>query len=168
MRYRFLITIVAMLASLPAAFLRAADVVAPLPAQAPAQAAAKDHWEECQDYTCQLLTEQKPIKKTVYECREVPFCLHQLPKFGHCECCPECGCVRFKRVLVKKEIIVGYECVTKCVPQPLGKGIPDKGAPQAPVSAPVSEDYYRGVDLSSLPPAVIPAPPVPAPLSPPR
>jgi hypothetical protein len=162
MSHRILLGIV--FALLATVSLRAADVFAPPPAQAP----AKEYWDECQDYTCKLVTEQKPIKKTVYECREVPFCLHVLPKFGHCECCPECGCVRFKRVLVKKEVIVGYECVTKCVPGPLGKPIPDKGAPQAPVSAPVTDEYYRGVDLSTLPQAVIPAPPVPAPTAQPR
>ncbi len=137
--------------------LRANDTFAPPPVQAP----AKDHWLGCEDYTCQLVSEQKPIKKTVYECREVPFCLHELPKFGHCECCPECGCVRFKRVLVKKEIVVGYECVTRCVPQPLGKPAPAKEMPPAPVPAPVSADYFRGVDLSGLPQSVIPAPPLP-------
>ncbi|MEX2027564.1 MAG: hypothetical protein WEH44_09685, partial [Pirellulaceae bacterium] len=137
----FAITIVGLLGTFA---LRANDTFAPPPVQAP----AKDHWLDCEDFTCKLVTEQKPIKKTVYECREVPFCLHELPKFGHYECCPECGCTRFKRVLVKKEIIVGYECVTKCVPEPLGKAAPEKGAPQAPVSAPVAEEYYRGVDIS--------------------
>lgn len=155
---RYTILHAALLMAMAAVTLRANEFFAP-PAQAPAQAPSKDYWPECVDYTCKLVTEQKPIKKTVYECREVPFCLHELPKFGHCECCPQCGCVRFKKVLVKKEIIVGYECVTKCVPEALPPCGPGKGAVQAP--QPVADAYYQGSDLSALPQGVIPAPPVP-------
>ncbi|HUE70553.1 MAG TPA: hypothetical protein VMP01_06655 [Pirellulaceae bacterium] len=160
MRYSILFCVATIVGLLGTYVLRANDTFAPPPVQAP----AKDYWLACEDYECKLITEQRPIKKTVYECREVPFCLHVLPKFGHCESCPECGCVRFKRVLVKKEVIVGYECVTRCIPHPLGKPGPDKGAQHSPVSAPAADDYYyyRGVDLSGLPQPVIPAPPLPS------
>ena len=127
----------------------ATDLFAPPPAQGPVQAPGKDYCPEHFDYACKIVTEQKPIKKTVYECREVPFCLHCLPKFGHCDCCPACQeCPRYKRVLIKKEIIVGYECVTKCVPEALPCG-PSKFGPAAeppiPAPVPVSADYFRGV-----------------------
>lgn len=161
MRHRIFLSVAILVASLATVAIRANDTFAPPPAQAPVQAPAKDAYPECVDYRCKLVTEQKPIKKTVYECREVPFCLHVLPKFGHCDCCPECGCVRFKKVLVKKEIVVGYECVTKCVPEALPPCGPSKGAPQPP--APVASDYYNGGDLTNLPRAAIPAPPIPAP-----
>ena len=158
MRHRVFLSLV-LLASFATVAIRANDAFAPPAAQAPAQAPAKDYSPECVDYTCKLVPEQKPINKTVYECREVPFCLHALPKFGHCDSCPECGCVRFKKVLVKKEIIVGYECTTKCVPEALKPYGPSKGVQQAP--APVSGEYYNGGDLTSLPQAAIPAPPAP-------
>ena len=152
MRHTILVIAATIIGLLGTFGLRASDTFAPPPVQAP----GKDAWAVCDDYACQLVTEQKPIKKTVYECREVPFCLHELPKFGHHDCCPQCGCVRFKRVLVKREVIVGYECVTKCVPQPMGKPAPSKDVPQAPLDP----AYFRGADLSSAAP-VIPAPPLP-------
>jgi hypothetical protein len=161
MRHRILLIALILAASLATVVLRANDNLAPPAAQAPAQAPAKDSWPECVDYTCKLVPEQKPIKKTVYECREVPFCLHELPRFGHCDSCPQCGCVRFKKVLVKKEIIVGYECATKCVPEALPPSGPSKGVQQA--AAPVVQEYYNGGDLTNLPQAAIPAPPAPAP-----
>jgi hypothetical protein len=69
--------------------------------------------------------EWKQIKKTVYEVREVPYCLKKLPPLfsfhKHCDDCAECGCVRYKKVLVKKEIVCDEICTTKCVPQPCGK-----------------------------------------------
>lgn len=161
MTNRILFSLVAIAASLAALALRANDTFAPPPAQAPVQAQIKDGWSGCLDYSCKLVTEQKPIKKTVYECREVPFCLHELPRFGHCESCPQCGCVRFKKVLVKKEIVVGYECVTKCVPEALPPCGPSKGVVQPP--APVADSYYNGGDVTNIPQAAIPAPPIPAP-----
>jgi hypothetical protein len=163
MPHRLLFSAVLLAASLSTLVLRANDALAP-PVQAelqpPVQAAPVKDYSACLDYQCKLVPEQKPIKKIVYECREVPFCLHVLPKFGHCDSCPECGCVRYKKVLVKKEIIVGYECLTKCVPEVLPPCGPSKGVPQAP--APVTREYYNGGDLTNLPQAAIPAPPVPA------
>ena len=67
-------------------------------------------------YRCKMVPDVKPIKKIVYECKEVPYCQHKLPKFGHCDCCPECkACPKFKKVLIKREIICGETCGTKCV-----------------------------------------------------
>jgi hypothetical protein len=146
--------VVALLASLATYPSLASDLFAPPPAQAPVQAPGKEYYPEHLDYTCQIVTEQRPIKKTVYECREVPFCLHCLPKFGHCDCCPQCQeCPRYKRVLIKREIIVGYECVTKCVPEALPPCGSLKEVPPVPAPLPVAADYFRGA---------IPPPPAPA------
>src|SRR5262245_37184696 len=80
-------------------------------------------YQDCVTHSCKLVPEVKQIKKTVYEVQEVPFCLKKLPPlcslFHHhgCECdqCAECQCVRYKKVLVKKEIVCGEICTTKCV-----------------------------------------------------
>jgi hypothetical protein len=67
-------------------------------------------------HRCVLVPDRKVIKKTVYECKEIPYCLHRLPKFGECECCPDClACPRYKKVLVKRDIVVSEICTTKCV-----------------------------------------------------
>ena len=77
------------------------------------------HCKNCCDevtYRCKMVPDVKPIKKIVYECKEVPYCEHKLPKFGHCDCCPECkACPKFKKVLIKREIICGETCGTKCI-----------------------------------------------------
>ena len=73
-------------------------------------------WQEVVTHRCVIVPERKPIKKTVYECKEVPYCEHALPKFGHCDCCPSCqACPKYKKVLVKKEVVIGEICTTKCV-----------------------------------------------------
>ncbi|MDX1945970.1 MAG: hypothetical protein SFU86_11280 [Pirellulaceae bacterium] len=74
-------------------------------------------------HRCVLVPDNKPIKKIVYEVKEVPFCLKKLPplfsllrKQDCCEdaCCPECACPRYKKVLIKKEITCGEVCGTRC------------------------------------------------------
>lgn len=76
-------------------------------------------WQDVVCHRCKLVEEKKPIKKTVYDVKEVPFCLTK-PKCGHCghcDDCRECEHVRYKRVLIKKEITCGETCVTRCVPE---------------------------------------------------
>ena len=78
---------------------------------------------ECITHSCKLVPETKQIKKTVYEVKEVPYCLKKLPPicslFHHhgcdCEMCAECQCPRYKKVLVKKEIVCKEICTSKCV-----------------------------------------------------
>ena len=88
--------------------------IAPPPSQAPCQ--------DCIPHHCVLVPETKQVKKTVYEVHEVPYCLKKLPPLfsfhKHCDDCAECDCVRYKRVLMKREIVRGEICTTKCVPQP--------------------------------------------------
>lgn len=86
-----------------------------VPDQAPACA--------CVEHSCKLVPETKQIKKTVYEVQEMPYCLKKLPPicslFHHhgcdCEMCAECQCPRYKKVLVKKEIVCKEICTSKCV-----------------------------------------------------
>jgi hypothetical protein len=78
---------------------------------------------ECVEHSCKLVPETKKIMKTVYEVQEVPYCLKKLPPlcslFHHhgcdCEMCAECQCPRYKKVLVKKEIVCKEICTSKCV-----------------------------------------------------
>jgi len=78
---------------------------------------------ECVEHSCKLVPEVKQIKKTVYEVQEVPYCVKKLPPLcslfhaHNCECetCAECQCPRYKKVLVKKEIVCKEICTTKCV-----------------------------------------------------
>jgi hypothetical protein len=80
----------------------------------------------CVEHSCKLVPDVKQIKKTVYEVQEVPYCLKKLPPlwslFCHhgcdnCEVCPDCQCPRYKKVLVKKEVVCKEICTTKCVVQ---------------------------------------------------
>src|SRR5262245_30018346 len=93
-----------------------------VPAYYPHQALAG--YEDCVTHSCKLVPETKQIKKTVYEVQEVPYCLKKLPPllslFHHhgcddCDMGAECKCVRYKRVLVKKEVVCGEICTSKCV-----------------------------------------------------
>ena len=77
-------------------------------------------WQDVVCHRCKLVEETKPIKKTVYEVKEVPYCLTKLPRCGHCghcDDCRECKDVRYKKVLIKKEITCGETCTVKCVPE---------------------------------------------------
>lgn len=74
---------------------------------------------------CKLVPDKKPIKKIVYEVKEIPVCQKKLPCFGHCDDCPECECcARTKRVLIKKEINCGDKEGTKCVTEEVVERVP--------------------------------------------
>ena len=70
------------------------------------------HCPQCAN--CRMVSEMVPVKKVVYSTKCVPVC-EQHPGC-HCDCGPTCK-LFYKNVLVKKEIVVGYKCVTKCVVQ---------------------------------------------------
>jgi hypothetical protein len=81
-------------------------------------------YQDCITHSCRLVPEKRQIKKTVYEVQEVPFCVKKLPPLwsllchhgcDDCEVCPDCQCPRYKKVLVKKEIVCKEICTTKCV-----------------------------------------------------
>ncbi len=65
---------------------------------------------------CKMVAEKVPVKKKVYECKEVPYCEHALPGLGKSHCCPKCeACGKTKTVLIKKEIKCGEKTEMKCV-----------------------------------------------------
>ena len=67
---------------------------------------------------CKMVTKQEPIKKTVYEKKEVPFCEHCVGPLGHHPVCPQCkACGKTRTVLVKKSIECGQKTVHECVPE---------------------------------------------------
>ena len=95
-------------------------VATPVAAFAPQCTPEQIAYHDVVTHHCKLVPETKQIKKTVYEVQEVPYCLKKLPplfsfqKRG-CDDCAECACVRYKKVLVKKEIVCSEICTTKCV-----------------------------------------------------
>ena len=94
-------------------------------------------------HRCVLVPDVKQIKKTVYECKEVPFCLTKLPPlFSHhkhdcCDSgsCPECDCPRYKKVLLKKEIVCKEICGTKCVIEEVVERVPCRVCKPCPYCA---------------------------------
>jgi hypothetical protein len=117
MRSHYLLSLVV---SLTIAASSVAGDAPPLPCAPP-----QGGYQDCVTHSCKLVPEVKQIKKTVYEVQEVPYCLKKLPPlcslFHHhgceCEMCAECQCPRYKKVLVKKEIVCKETCTTKCVVQ---------------------------------------------------
>ena len=122
-------------------------------------------WQDVVCHRCKLVEEKKAIKKTVYDVKEVPYCLTKLPKCGHCgDCdeCRECKHVRYKKVLIKKEITCGETCTVKCVPEEyierkLVKVCRPACQCQAPCQTPVA-----GLDVPA--PVVIDQPLAPVPI----
>jgi hypothetical protein len=116
------------------------------PVQAPCQHCGVHH-------ECKLVPETKQIKKTVYEVREIPFCLHKLPPLlGHhggcCDACRECGCVRYKKVLFKKEVVCEEICTTRCVVEERG---PKYALPaSAPATATLTDQELVPIPLPQV------------------
>jgi len=123
-------------------------------------------WQDVVCHRCKLVEEKKPIKKTVYEVKEVPFCLPKLPKCGHCgHCdeCRECDSPRYKKVLIKKEISCGETCTIKCVPEEFIERRQVKVCRpacqcQAPCPAPVADVVIPAPVVIDEPAPVVPAP----------
>lgn len=79
--------------------------------------------EYCGADHCCLVPETRTTKKWVYSTKLVPYCLTKCRNplhGGHegCDSCPKCeSCVRYKRVLVKREVVTTkqiYKCVPAC------------------------------------------------------
>ena len=102
------------------------------PAQAPCpHCQGQIVYHDVVSHRCKLVPDKKQIKKTVYEVKEVPFCLHKLPPLcSHlhrgdcCDECAECDCPRYKKVLLKKEIVCEEICITKCVVEEFVERVP--------------------------------------------
>lgn len=79
-------------------------------------AASECCYQQVVVHRCKLVPDNKPIKKIVYEVKEVPYCSHKLSHCHDCDCCAECkACPKYKRQLVKKEVVCGEKPGTKCV-----------------------------------------------------
>lgn len=121
-------------------------------------------------HRCKMVEEKKPIKKTVYEVKEVPYCLKKPSKCGHCGHCEECeACVRYKKVLIKKEIVCGETCSLKCVPEEYVERVAVKVCrPACQAAAPCVTPAAAGPVVIPAPVVVdgesgVPAPPTPVP-----
>lgn len=73
----------------------------------------------CEKYRCELQPAKVEKEVVCYDYKWVPYCNHKLPPFLHCESCPTCGCVKFKKVLVKR-VMKQETCGTKCTPVKVG------------------------------------------------
>ncbi len=119
-------------------------------------------------HRCKLVPDKKQIKKTVYEVKEVPFCLHKLPplhSLHHGDCagdCAECDCPRYKKVLLKKEIVCEEICTTKCVVEEFVERVPCRVCcPDCPSCGKQPASVAPPVSGAQLDPAVQPiAPPL--------
>lgn len=79
-----------------------------------------------------MIPDVRQVKKTVYETRWVPFCVHE-PFCLHDSHCAACeACPRWKRVLVKRQIVVEEICGYKCAAQLCAEGCVDEFVPPAP------------------------------------
>lgn len=108
--------------------------------------------KEVVTHRCRMVEERKPIKKTVYECKEVPYCEHKLPRFLQSSCCPECSdCVKYKKVLVKREITCGETTKMKCVVEEVIHKVPCCSQCQQ-AFAPLPQDEMIGATASQLDP----------------
>lgn len=132
-------------------------------------------FQDVVSHRCVLVPDTKAITKTVYECKEVPYCVHRLPKVGECGGCLDClACPRYKKILVKREVVVTEICTTKCVVEEFVERVPgpcchcghnpqpDGGGDQEPAGENTPRPPVPQVDARSvwLPPADIYFPPV--------
>ena len=103
-------------------------------------------YQDVVTHRCKLVPDKKQIKKTVYEVQEVPFCLPKLPpllSLFHKDCCDDCAlceCPRYKRVLLKKEVVCEEICGMKCVVEEVVERVPCRvcggPCPQCAAAAP--------------------------------
>lgn len=79
----------------------------------PASAQPPGSDQECKIPICCPKIVEKDVKKIVYGCKLVPYCQPS----GCClKCCPTCNpCPRYRKVLLKKEIVVCKRCDPQCV-----------------------------------------------------
>jgi hypothetical protein len=121
-------------------------------------------------HRCVMVPDKKQIKKTVYDCKEVPFCLPKLPPFfSHlkkkdccddcCEECVECDCPRYKKVLLKKEVVCEEICITKCVIEEYVQRMPVRVCRQCPHCSQASLPQPMTRTIPAAPPVPLVSPP---------
>lgn len=167
-----LITALCLLVAAGAAYVSAADMLGHNCRCPHCQVVEETVYQDVVSHVCRLHPDKKQKKKTVYECKEVPYCVHKLScplKHDHCcDKCVECECcARYKKVLIKKEIVICEECTTKCVPEPVVQRVPMKVCRVVPCARCAAAGCAEGVPCSQGVPAVAPPaafgpPPVPA------
>ncbi len=114
------------------AYLSAAEMLGGKHCQCPhCQVVEEIVYQDVVSHRCKQVPDVKKTKKTVYECKEIPYCVHKLTcPLKHDTCCEKCKececCARYKKVLIKKEIVVCEECTTKCVPEAVVTRVPCK------------------------------------------
>ncbi len=103
--------------------------------------------------TCKYVTETKKVRKTIYECKEEPFCLPKcshcalLGHKSHCGDCGPCEALRMRRVLIKREVVEEVP-VCRCVIETVVDKVPVK--------------VYRPVPCAPAQPSMMPVTPPPA------
>lgn len=106
-------------------------------------------YQEVVRRVCKYVPDVKKVRKTVYECKQEPFCL---PKCGHCgllgghkagcgPCapCDRCEPLCVRHILVKREVVTEcptYKCVVETVkdvvPVKVYRAVPCEPAPVTP------------------------------------
>ncbi|WP_254512322.1 hypothetical protein [Anatilimnocola floriformis] len=156
-----LITAVCLLASIAAVYVSAAEMFPGHHCGCPhCQVVEEIVYQDVVTHVCKLHPDKKQKKKTVYECKEVPYCVHKLScPLKHDTCCEQCKececCARYKKVLIKKEIVVSEECTTKCVPEPVVQRVPVKVCRVIPCA----KCAAAGAPCTQCAPAPVPAAP---------
>jgi hypothetical protein len=157
-----IITAVCLFASAAAAYLSAAEFMPGHHCRCPhCQVVEEVVYQDVVSHVCRLHPDKKQKKKTVYECKEIPYCVHKLScplKHDHCcEQCKECECcARYKKVLIKREIVICEECTTKCVPEPVVQRVPVKVCRVIPCDRCAAAGCANGIPCTQGIPAEMP------------
>jgi|GEM_PF-3003152 len=168
MPFHRLITFLCLFASAAAAYLSAAEMRPSHHFRCQhCQVVEEIVYQDVVSHVCRLHPDKKQIKKTVYDCKEVPYCVHKLTcPLNHDHCCEQCKececCARYKKVLIKREIIVSEECTTKCVPEPVVRRVPVKVCRVVPCARCAAAGCANGIPCTQgmpfeTPPAAGPA-----------
>ena len=161
-----LITAICLIASAAACYVSAAEMFPGHQCRCPnCQVVEEIVYQDVVSHVCKLHPDKKQKKKTVYECKEVPYCVHKLTcPLKHDTCCEQCKececCARYKKVLIKKEIVECEICTTKCVPEPVVQRVPVKVCRVIPCAkCAAAAGCANGVTCTQGMPAQMPAAP---------
>lgn len=162
-----LITALMLSLSAGAVYLSAAEMLGGHHCQCPhCQVVEEIVYQDVVSHRCKMVPDKKQTKKTVYECKEVPYCVHKLTcPLKHDTCCEKCVececCARYKKVLIKREIVVCEECITKCVPEPVVQRVPVKVCRVIPCAKCAANGCAQGVPCTQAVPNGIAPPAAP-------
>lgn len=120
---------------------------------------SKERCEPCPPrHVCEQVCTKKPITKTVYRVKQVPYCRHNCP----CDSCRECNgvcdaCVCYRTVLMKKTVKVGEEEVAECKPREACSECDTLHDHQAPAKHTVPSPRDREPEVPPSPARELPA-----------